>query len=255
VTTYADRRPPSTGTKLWLVAAMVAIVGFGVIFICLRTLVFQPYTIPSASNEPTLFEGDYIIVDKSPFSIFARRPVRGDVIVFKLARDQHTSYVKRLIGMPGDHVQLRAGVVYVNGQPLRRQALAAGVGDLPDGEGPVLRFDEQTPEGRHFVIQKGAIDGPADDTGVYVVPPHCYFFLGDNRDDSLDSRFDPAVASRAGPPPACAWDASLDRYVPPEAGSGFVPEEALIGKVVLVVFSWDAETHSLRQDRVDVPVH
>ena len=165
----------------------------------LKVVIFQPYTIPSASEEPNLYEGDYIIVSKwsygwskqsiplSPpiFSgrIFFHAPQRGDVVVFKLPRDMgRTDYVKRLIGLPGDRVQVRQGVVFVNDKPLVRTQLSNGMGDLPEGYGPVLRYDERTLEGSDHVIQKAGNDGPADNTGVYVVPPHCYFMLGDIRE-------------------------------------------------------------------------
>jgi len=149
----------------------------------LRVLLFQPFTIPSASEEPNLYEGDYVIVTKFdygwsrhsiPFSpplfegrILSKAPERGDIIVFKLPRDGRTDYIKRLIGVPGDRVQMRQGLLYLNGQPVERR---------------------QT-EGH-------------------------YFFIGDNRDNSADSR------------------------LPTEIGVGLVPEENLVGKARLVLLSW-----------------
>jgi signal peptidase I len=253
------------------------------IALVLRVVLFQPYTIPSASDEPNLYQGDYIIASKwsygwsknsIPFSppLFSGRllfnaPQRGDIIIFKLPRDAattHTDYIKRLIGLPGDKVQVKAGVVYVNGAPLPRMQLPDGRGDLPEGNGPVRRFMEKTPEGRSFVIQQAPGEGPADNTGVYVVPPHCYFMMGDNRDNSLDSRFDPAMPIDQPGLPACGWDSSVDQYLPQdEAGVGFVPEEDLVGKAQIVLVSWKPGAElfkpwtwlSLRPERFFHPVH
>ena len=135
--------------------------------------------------------------------------------MFKLPRvlDGHVDYIKRLVGLPGDHVQLKNGIVYINGSPIPRTELAPGMG-----------------------VQA---EGAADNTGVYVVPPHCYFMMGDNRDNSLDSRFDPEMPAEASGSATCGWDPALDQYLPPESGVGFVPEEDLVGKAVLVLFSWD----------------
>jgi signal peptidase I len=224
------------------------------IALVLKVIVFQPYTIPSASEEPNLYEGDYIIVSKwsygwsrhsIPFSppifhgrLFFSAPQRGDVVVFKLPRDGNQDYIKRLVGMPGDRIQVKNGQVFINDKPLPRQALAQSEGDLPEGYGPVARFMETTPEGRAHVIQKSPTGGLADNTGVYVVPPHCYFMLGDNRDNSLDSRFDPAMPPDRPDLASCPWDADLDQYLPQESGVGFVPEEDLVGKAQFILASW-----------------
>jgi signal peptidase I len=232
------------------------------IALVLRILLFQPFTIPSASMEPNLYQGDYIIVSKYsygysrhsiPFSpkLFSGRilfhaPQRGDIIVFKLPRDGHTDYIKRLIGLPGDRIQVRRGLVYINGTPVDRQPAAPGVEDMGYGElKPVARYAETLPDARHFLTNSYGNDGQADNTGVYVVPPHCYFMMGDNRDNSADSRFDPAI-----PPDfsgaTCPWDSSLDQYVNGE-GVGFVPEENLVGRARLFKpWTWFTD---LRLDR------
>ncbi len=207
------RAAPKAGLVHEMVEIVKTIVYALLIALVLKVIVFQPYTIPSASEEPNLYEGDYIIVSKwsygwsrhsIPFSppIFSGRilfhqPERGDIVVFKLPRDGNTDYIKRLVGLPGDTIQVKGGKVFINGQALARLPLADGTGDLPDGNDlPVLRFDEQMPNGRQHVIQKAPTGSQADNTGVYVVPPHCYFMIGDNRDNSLDSRFDPGLSAR-----------------------------------------------------------
>jgi len=249
------RAAPKAGLVHETIEIVKTIVYALLIALVLKVIVFQPYTIPSASEEPNLYEGDYIIVSKwsygwsrhsIPFSppvfsgrILFHQPQRGDIVVFKLPRDGRTDYIKRLVGLPGDTIQVKGGKVYIDGQALPRLALADGTGDLPEGNDlPVLRFDESMPNGRQHTIQKAPTGSQADNTGVYIVPPHCYFMLGDNRDNSLDSRFDPAMPADMGGLASCPWDPSLDQYLPPESGVGFVPEEDLVGKAQFILASW-----------------
>ena len=228
----------------------------------IRTLLFQPYTIPSASEEPNLFEGDYIIVSKWSYGysrhsilfsppLFSGRilftpPKRGDVIVFKLPRDGHTDYIKRLVGLPGDHIQVRDGRLVINGKVLPEQVVGPIVThdafDAPAMPVTVSKIRETNPEGRSYFIQKHAGGSEADNTGVYVVPPHCYFMMGDNRDNSLDSRFDPALPSDDPKLHGCAWDSRVDETLaanPGMPGVGFVPEENLVGKAQVILVSWN----------------
>jgi signal peptidase I len=179
--------------------------------------------------EPGLRTGDYVIVSKAsygwsrasfPFDpplpggrLLGRSPKRGDVIVFRLPRDPQQVYVKRLIGLPGDRVQVRRGQIYVNGAAISQQP--AGFTDDPEAPGRrVLQVLEPRADGQRYVTYDGG-PGEGDDTDVYVVPPGRYFFMGDNRDNSLDSRWPPAAG-----------------------GVGFVPAENLIGKAQLVMLSW-----------------
>lgn len=195
----------------------------------LRVVLFEPFTIPSASMEPGLLVGDYIIATKwnygwskhsIPFSppLFHGRvlkmgvgPQRGDVVVFKLPRDPSVTYVKRLIGLPGDQIQVRGGVISVNGKELVRTP--AGDAQDPDAGISVAQYRETRPDGHAYTtFDRGQTE--MDDTEVYVVPEDHYFMMGDNRDNSQDSR----------------W---------PEAeGVGYVPAENLVGKVRLVLVSW-----------------
>ena len=239
-------KAPASGRANLLI--VLAAVGLIVGFLLLRLVLFGFYSIPSGSEEPTLWQGDYIVTTDfsygfSRYSIpfhpigfngrlFGHPPRRGDVVVFKLPRDPNIDYIKRVIGLPGDHVQLKAGVVYINGQPMARRSLGQFQTDLGGGDlVPVDRFEEVTPEGRRYLIQYLTQPSVGGNTGVYVVPPHCYFVLGDNRDNSLDSRHDPGDQ-----PGRCGWDASVDGQLNSEPGVGFVPEENLVGRALTVLF-------------------
>jgi signal peptidase I len=197
--------------------------------VALRTAVFQPFTIPSSSMEPGLVTGDYIIVSKFaygwsgaslPFDLpgpqgrlFGRQPARGDVVVFRLPRDRSQAWVKRVVGLPGDQVQVRSGTVFVNGRAVERRPLRA----VPDHDAPrrtVMLFHERQPGGRSYATYGGEPGHEGDDTGVYTVPAGAYFVMGDNRDNSLDSR----------------W--------PSDVGVGLLPTENVIGKAELVLASW-----------------
>ena len=219
-----------TAARAWAILKEFRAVGIALIaFLLIRTLVFQPFTIPSDSMEPALRVGDYLIVSKSSYGwsrhsvplslapfhgrLLARSPRRGDVVVFKLPRDGRTDYVKRLIGLPGDRIQLIHGVVQVNGAPLRQQVLGPTV-DPDQPTRSVIAIRETLPDGRSYRIMREADEREGETTGVYRVPEGQYFFLGDNRDNSLDSR----------------W--------PRASGVGFVPAENLVGKAEVILFAW-----------------
>jgi signal peptidase I len=218
--------------ETWEIVKTIAIALF--VALVLRVFLFQPFTIPSASMEPTLLEGDYIIVSKyaygysrhsAPFSpplfdgrVFSQAPKRGDIVVFKLPRDGRTDYIKRLVGMPGDRIQVREGVLLINGKPVPRDNAGTGLIQSPFGfERPVDRFRETLPNGRRYMTFDLGPDGEVDNTGVYRVPAGQYFMMGDSRDNSVDSRY------------------------PPDFGVGFVPSENLVGKAEMIVFSWNPE--------------
>jgi signal peptidase I len=197
----------------------------------LRVLLFQPFTIPSASMEPTLVEGDYIIVSKYSYGyskhsiplsppifngrLFFRSPQRGDIIVFKLPRDNKTDYIKRLIGLPGDHIQVKHGVVFVNNQAIAQMPQGQTSIDLGGFMTKADVIREKMGNGRSYLTYSVDPTQPPENTDVFVVPEGDYFFMGDNRDNSLDSRF------------------------PKENdGVGFVPAENLEGKAQIILLSW-----------------
>ena len=195
----------------------------------LRVFLFQPFTIPSASMEPNLLQGDYIIVSKfsygysrhsAPFSpalfegrIFGSEPKRGDIIVFKLPTDNRTDYIKRLVGLPGDRVQVKGGVLFINEKAGPRLSEGAGDAGVCWSGAQVERFRETSPEGRPYKTYDCGPRGDLDDTQVFLVPASQYFFMGDNRDNSADSRAD----------------------------VGFVPAENLVGKAQIILLSWNKE--------------
>jgi signal peptidase I len=198
-----------------------------------RTFLFQPFSIPSRSMMPTLLVGDYLFVSKYsygysryslPFGphlfdgrIWGSPPRLGDIAVFKLPRDNSTDYIKRVIGLPGDRIQLRDGVIYINGQPVRRERVADLVTtDSFGATAHVARYHETLPNGTSYLTLALNPGGPENNTPIYEVPADEYFMMGDNRDDSLDSRF-PAQSG----------------------GVGFVPLENFVGRAEITFFSID----------------
>jgi signal peptidase I len=217
----AARRDRSKKKGGWSELA-VSLVEALIIALVIRTLLFQPFSIPSGSMEPTLLVGDYLFVTKYsygysrysiPFApdlfsgrIFASKPERGDVVVF---RHGDLDFIKRLIGFPGDRIQVKEGVLYINDTPVKREVESDFVGEDPcPREGPafsfpgyvdraihVKRWRETLPNGRSYdtlecparPVGPGEVD--ANNTGVYTVPPGKYFMMGDNRNNSEDSRF------------------------------------------------------------------
>lgn len=168
------------------------------------------YSISSGSMQPTLLVGDHVFAYKHAYH--HRTPERGDVVVFKLPRDNETDYIMRIIGLPGDKIQVRNGVVYVNGEPVSRRRIADFV--APDQHGNVVamaQYLETLPNGRSYTVAEMTEFGGLDNTPVYTVPAKHYFAMGDNRDYSLDSRV--------------------------LAHVGFIPAENLVGRAEILSFS------------------
>jgi signal peptidase I len=222
------RRKPKSSTTADNIKTIVYAV---LIAVVIRTFLFEPFFIPSGSMVPTLLVGDYVLVAKYrygythfsfPFSpdIFNGRfpggaPKRGDVVVFRLPRDTSVDYVKRVIGLPGDTIQVTQGQLFVNGVQVPR----ADVGDYTDdsdGQPVVVQeFTESLPGGKNHPILKATDEGFMNNTPVYTVPPGDMFMMGDNRDNSLDSRV-------------------LDDV-------GYVPIENALGPATIVFFSIDLQ--------------
>jgi signal peptidase I len=201
-----------------------------------RTLAFQPFDLPSASMAPTLQRGDYVFVSKSaygysrysfPFApawfegrVFARQPKRGDVVVFANPKDG-SAWVKRIVGLPGETIQMKAGRLFIDGEMVERHRVEPGFRtEGPFGDAIVApTYDEALPGGAtHRIIEIKDDHGFLDNTDVFLTPPNAYFVLGDNRDNSVDSR------------------------VPPKLGGfGFVPLENIVGRVGMIYYSFDAE--------------
>jgi signal peptidase I len=196
------------------------------IALAVRTFLYEPFNIPSGSMKPTLLVGDYLFVSKFaygysrhslPFSlplidgrIFGELPERGDVAVFKLPSDNRTDYIKRIIGLPGDRLQVQGGILYLNDEPAERVRLENFRDDDGTSNGELARYRETLPGGRSFTVLDIMARGSLDNTQVYEVPEGHVFAMGDNRDNSLDSRV---------------------------SNVGFIPIENLIGRAEIIFFS------------------
>jgi signal peptidase I len=204
------------------------------IALVVRTLLFQPFNIPSGSLVPTLLVGDYLFVSKysygysrhsMPFSpplfhgrIWSSEPKRGDIAVFKLPKDNSTDYIKRVIGLPGDRIQVVGGVLQINGVPVKRERIDDY--ETTDERGRTTRvpqYLETLPNGvTHWIVERDGDRGYWDNTNVYTVPAGYFFMMGDNRDNSTDSR--------------------------DEASVGFVPFENFVGRAEIIFFSIDEDS-------------
>jgi signal peptidase I len=221
-----------------------------------RSFFFSPFNIPSESMLPRLLDGDYLLAAKWPYGyskyslpfslplipgrIMAGQPERGDVVIFKAPPTNDVDYIKRVIGLPGDQVQMVGGQLHLNGAPIPKKRVAdAEVSVSPNtrcylpqfeattADGAKVchypRYQETLPGGRqYYVLDMGRT--PQDDTAVMLVPEGHIFLMGDNRDNSLDSRF-PAV---------------------PGQGIGIVPQENLVGRATIMMFSTDGSSEWIK---------
>jgi len=193
----------------------------------IRTFILQPFTIPSGSMLPNLLVGDYLFVSKYsygysryslPFSpniikdrIFARLPERGDVVVFRLPNDTDVDYIKRVIGLPGDKIQIKNGLIYINDEQV-------SITNYNDNYKYHTQYNKNTLkneilDGKSHLVLDLETGSLGDNTGIYRVPNDHYFMMGDNRDNSLDSRF-------------------IDQV-------GYIPFENFVGRAEFLFFSSD----------------
>ncbi|HIN92234.1 MAG TPA: signal peptidase I [Alphaproteobacteria bacterium] len=199
-----------------------------IIAVLVRTFAYEPFNIPSGSMIPNLLVGDYLFVSKFSygysrysfpygFGVFDGRiwgtpPERGDVAVFKLPRDNETDYIKRIVGLPGDGIQVLGGVLHINGQIVERFRLDDYVyRDRFGNHNKVKQYLENMPNGKSYRVLDSDPLGSLDNTPIYVVPQGHYFAMGDNRDNSSDSRVLQQV--------------------------GYIPEENLVGRAEILFFS------------------
>jgi signal peptidase I len=227
-----EKEPAKTADKSemseFLRTALIAIV----LALLIRSLFYEPFNIPSSSMKPTLLVGDYLFVSKPAYGyskysfplggflpldgrFFYKPPQRGDVIVFKLPTNPRIDYIKRVIGMPGDKIQMRAGRLFINGEMVERElvGLKSVEKDYGMGDSNMMEYIETLPGGVMHRIYEESDNGELDNTEVYIVPPNHYFCMGDNRDNSQDSR----VTGLVGP----------------------VPYENIVGKADFLFFSVD----------------
>ncbi|MCB2080735.1 MAG: signal peptidase I [Novosphingobium sp.] len=226
------------------------------IVVIFRSFFFSPFNIPSESMLPRLLNGDYLLAAKWPYGyskyslpfslplipgrIFASEPERGDVVIFKAPPDNSIDYIKRVIGLPGDQVQVIGGQVHINGKPVPKQRIkdfevpvspntpcylpqfdASRADGTPVCHYPQYR--ETLPNGRTYnVLDLGRT--PQDDTDVFIVPDGHLFLMGDNRDNSLDSRFPPVIGQ----------------------GIGMVPQANLVGRANVMMFSTDGSAEWIK---------
>ena len=198
------------------------------IALVIRTFLFQPFNIPSGSMKATLLVGDYLFVSKYSYgyshyslplspNIFSGRigdfskPERGDIVVFRLPKEDSVDYIKRVIGLPGDSIQMIDGILTINGKPVPKERMPDFIDEDESGRATkVRRWKETLPNGVSYTTLDLPYNLQADNTDVYHVPPDHYFMMGDNRHNSTDSRF-PQV--------------------------GYVPFENIVGRAQIIFFS------------------
>lgn len=225
-----SKRPQGQSLTVWFARwyNLVGVFFVAPIFVAIlaRSLFMEPFNIPSGAMLPTLRVGDHLFVSKHaygytrhsfPFSpplfegrIFGTLPERGDVAVFRKPKDGRVDYIKRIVGLPGDRIQVIRGVLHINGEPVKRERTEGGASSF-------VEYVETLPNGRRHLIREHSDNEATDNTPEYLVPEGHVFAMGDNRDNTLDSRF-------------------LDDV-------GYVPLENLIGRLELVF--WNSQDRKI----------
>ncbi len=200
------------------------------IALTLRTFAFEPFSIPSGSMKPTLLEGDYLFVSKYSYGysrhsfpmsfpnykgrIFGEYPKRGDVAVFKFTRNTKIDYIKRIVGLPGDKIQIKNGILFINEKAIERESM--GLWSAKNVNNIMYTYDkyaEKLADDLFYEVLDASPNGMLDNTDVYTVPEGHFFAMGDNRDQSSDSR----ILSQLG----------------------FIPFDNLVGKAQIIFYSRD----------------
>jgi len=224
---------PKAKTSSWRGQAVQLVAIVLAVFLAKGALA-EPFYVPSGSMEPTLQIGDALLASKYAYGystaslpiqinlpesgrVFGEAPKRGDVVVFRWPGDRSQAWVKRVVGLPGDRIQMRQGQLFINDHAASLKS--DGIGEAEDENGgvePAYRYVETLPDGVAHAIFKIRDNGPLDNTAEVTVPPDHLFVMGDNRDNSADSR----VAVHNG-------------------GVGMLPMDNLVGRADAVVGSWD----------------
>ncbi|MDX1736639.1 MAG: signal peptidase I [Alphaproteobacteria bacterium] len=233
----ANKSKTAKSLKDETIDTLKTIFGALIIAVVFRTFFFEPFNIPSGSMYPTLMVGDYMFVSKMSYGyskysfikqipsfdgrVLGDEPERGDVAVFRNPKQDGVDYVKRIVGLPGDRIQVIAGILHINGEPVKRRRIEDYVIN-PETVYPrtMKQYVETLPNGKSYKILEVADNIPSDNTDIYVVPEGHYFGMGDNRDQSQDSRWLNEV--------------------------GYIPHENLIGKATIFFYSVDSSVSLLK---------
>ncbi|NBB92422.1 MAG: signal peptidase I [Gammaproteobacteria bacterium] len=224
-----DEAPAGAHKTVEVVGSLFPVLLLVLVF---RSFLFEPFKIPSGSMIPTLWIGDFIVVNKYAYGlrlpvlntkfIETGDPERGDIIVFRFPEDERVNYIKRVVGVPGDTISYRDKMLFVNGELVDQERVGAWVGEglnrNPPGSRPVERIEHLGEQAHHIVVYPSRPNGRVESVSV---PEGHYFVMGDNRDQSLDSR---------------SW--------------GFVPEENLVGKAVRIWMHWDCSRGCVDASRI-----